>query len=226
MQTAYLLGNWKEFLDKTMMRRIISPSSGIYCNIRQPIIISQHTLYFSSKATTTKSTTQQRSAKMVKNTDITNKYLDQVRAEVVDPALQLKTIEDELMGTIGKALGKQGEKVLFAIREMKQHHIQYTKHIENQSYDEAFQSAQMYNNARRKAIKVRWELLVHRQAVGFTVNNHSVVHETYNIGDQLPTRLEDIVDENVEPKQQHADESTKKKWGDQLSWWQRVGRWK
>jgi len=53
------------------------------------------------------------------------------------------------------------------------------------------------------------------------------VHETYNIGDQLPTRLEDIVDENVEPKQQHADESTKKKkWGDQLSWWQRVGRWK
>lgn len=103
----------------------------------------------------------------------------------------------------------------------------YTKYIEDQSYNEAFQSAQMYNNARRNAIKFRWELLVHRQAVGFTVDNHSVVHETYNIGDQLPTRLEDIVDENGEPKQQHADESTKKKkWGDQLSWWQRVGRWK
>lgn len=183
---------------------------------------------FSSKATNTESTTQQRSAKMVKNTDITNQYLDQVRAEVVDPALQLKTIEDELMGTIGKALGKQGEKVLFAIREMKQHMKEYTKHIEEKSYNEAFQSAQMYNNARTKAIKVRWELLVHRQAVGFTVNNHSVVHETYNIGEQLPSRLEDIVDENGEPKQQHdADESTKKKkWGDQLSWWQRVGRWK
>jgi len=124
-------------------------------------------------------------------------------------------------------LGKQGEKVLFAIREMKEHMNDYTKYIEDQSYNEAFQSAQMYNNARRNAIKFRWELLVHRQAVGFTVDNHSVVHETYNIGDQLPTRLEDIVDENGEPKQQHADESTKKKkWGDQLSWWQRVGRWK
>ena len=114
---------------------------------------------------------------------------------------------------------------------MKQHHIQYTKQIKDQSYNEAFQSAQMYNNARTKAIKARWELLVHRQAVGFTVDNHSVVHETYNIGDQLPTRLEDIVvDENGEPKQQNhdVDESTKKKkkWGDQLSWWQRVGRWK
>jgi len=96
MLTAYLLGNWKEFRHITMMRRIISPSisGSVYCNIRQPIIISQHTLYFSSKATTTKSTTQQRSAKMVKNTDITNPYLDQVRVEVVDPALQLKTIED------------------------------------------------------------------------------------------------------------------------------------
>ena len=131
-----------------------------------------------------------------------------------------------MTGAIGKALGKQGEKVLFAIREMKQHHIQYTKQIKDQSYNEAFQSAQMYNNARTKAIKARWELL---QAVGFTVDNHSVVHDTYNIGEQLPTRLEDIVDECGEPKRQNhdVDESTKKKkWGDQLSWWQRVGRWK
>ena len=58
----------------------------------------------------------ERYAKLVKNTDVTNPYLKQVRSEVVDPALQLKTIEDELCGAIGKAWGRQGEKVPFAIR--------------------------------------------------------------------------------------------------------------
>ena len=175
----------------------------------------------------------------MKKTDVTNQYLDKVRAEVVDPALQIKTIEDELCGAIGKALGKQGDKVLIAIRKMKEEHIQYIEHIKNQSYEHALQAALRYNEARKNAIKARWELLVHRQAVGFTVDNHSVVHSTFPIGSMLPSKIEDIrpksglLDDGDGTKQTNADVTTtsseqpqKKVWGDQLSWWQRVGRWK
>jgi hypothetical protein len=44
-----------------------------------------------------------------------------------DPSLHVKTIEDELKGTIGKALGRQGEKVLMYARRM---------HAERERYEE------------------------------------------------------------------------------------------
>ena len=60
----------------------------------------------------------QRGAKLVKNTDTTsNKYLEHIR-QTHDPALHLKTLEDELKGTMGPALGKQGEKVLNILNQM------------------------------------------------------------------------------------------------------------
>ena len=199
-------------------------------------MLSWHTSSFSTepKSPTKPSTSWERGAKLVKKTDMTNQYLDKVRAEVVDPALQIKTIEDELCGAIGKALGKQGDKVLIAIRKMKEEQIQYIEHINNQSYEQALQSALSYNEARKDAIKARWELLVHRQAVGFTVDNHSVVHSTFPIGLALPSKIEDIRSktDGTITKQTNADTTTsseqpqKKVWGDQLSWWQRVGRWK
>jgi len=166
----------------------------------------------------------ERSAKIVKNTDVTNPYLDQMRAEVVDPGLQLKTIEDELCGAIGKALGKQGEKVLIAIRKMKKEHARYLECIQNRALEEALESAQRHNEARQRAIKARWELLVHRQAVGFTVDNHSVVHQTFPITEALPVKMEEMIEPMSNEKS--AEQPTKKVWGDQLSWWQRVGRWK
>jgi len=178
------------------------------------------------------SSTWERSAKLVKNTDVTNPYLDQLRSEVVDPVLQLKTIEDELCGAIGKALGRQGEKVLFAIREMKAEHTQYLEHIHAQAYDEALQSATRHNDARKRAIKARWELLVHRQAVGFTVDNHSVIHTTFPISEALPAEMEEIIpmipaDGESRPKaERSAKQPEKKVWGDQLDWWQQHGRWK
>lgn len=127
--------------------------------------------------------TWERGAKLVKDTDVINPYLDRVRSEVVDPALQIKTIEDELCAAIGKALGKQGEKVKFAIHEMNDARARYLECIHAQAYEGALESAHHHNDARKRAIKARWELLVHRQAVGFTVDNHSVVHKTFPIGE-------------------------------------------
>ena len=187
------------------------------------------------------SKTWERSAKLVKNIDVTNPYLDRVRAEVVDPALQIKTIEDELCGAIGKALGKQGEKVLMRIREREEERVRFLEHLAGRAHDEAMQSARRHNEARERAVTARWELLVHRQAVGFTVDNHSVVHQTFPIAGPLPVRMEEVIamappeggvdGGDDDRKSMNRDSSSeqrpqKKVWGDQLSWWQSVGRWR
>jgi hypothetical protein len=159
-----------------------------------------------------------------------------VRQEV-DPAAHLKTIEDELCAAIGKALGRQGEKVQCAICEMKEHHAQYMQFLHAQAYKDASESALRHNDARTRAVQFRWELLVHRQAVGFTVDNHSVVHRTFPINDALPVDLDEIKiatemltdinnansNENITSEQ---PVKKKKVWGDQLSWWENMGRWK
>lgn len=211
-------------------------------NTRLALLAPSSSLRFSTSSSQSPSASKptsswERSAKLVKNTDVTNPYLDQVRSEVVDPHLQLKTIEDELCGAIGKALGRQGEKVLVAIREMKEERARYVEYIQDSSFEEALQTAQRYNASRERAMKARWELLVHRQAVGFTVDNHSVVHSTFPIGQALPVKLEEIraldpPSDGGNSKQRSADgpssaeQPAKSAWGDQLSWWQRVGRWK
>jgi hypothetical protein len=181
------------------------------------------------------SSTWERSAKRVKDTDVTDPYLDKIRAETVDPALQLKTIEDELCGAIGKALGKQGDKVLAAIRDMTNERVRYTECIESREFNAALEFANRHNEARKRAIKARWELLVHRQAVGFTVDNHSVVHETYPIHGALPDtlaalegargELDDLTTIDCRAKSDSSD-LTKEKFPDQLDWWRTRGRWK
>ena len=191
---------------------------------------SAHAFFSTTASSKPTNSTWERSAKRVKNTDITDPYLDKIRAETVDPALQLKTIEDELCGAIGKALGKQGDKVLSAIRIMVDEHEQYKKCIESRRFDEALEFAHRHNEARKKALEARWELLVHRQAVGFTVDNHSVVHQTFPINGALPESLDglkeshemtDIPNSKVESKN-----LTKDTFPDQLDWWKTRGRWK
>jgi hypothetical protein len=149
---------------------------------------------------------------------------------VVDPGLQIKTIEDELCGAIGRALGRQGEKVQSAVRDMTEARTRYLECLEARAYEGALESAHRHNDARKRAIEARWELLVHRQAVGFTVDNHSVVHTTFPIGEALPVNMDEMTAVISKGDSKIVDtlpeQSPKKVWGDQLSWWQRVGRWK
>ena len=212
------------------------PSSS--CAISPSASFFSSSSFQSPKSPSKQPSTWERSANLVKNTDVTNPYLEQVRAEVVDPTMQIKAMEDELCGAIGKALGRQGEKVVFAIRDMTAEHTQYLEHIQNQSFEKAIQSAKRHNECRKRALAARWEFLVHRQAAGCTVDNHQVVHKTFRIGDALPIKMEELLAtvssvDGENPTQHALDASsasakqpTKKVWGDQLSWWQRVGRWK
>ena len=171
----------------------------------------------SSKGTTS----WERSAKLVKNTNVTNQYLEHIR-DTHDPSIHIKTMEDELRGSMGKALGKQGEKINIALHQMQ---LEYTNYTTTSSENNKRNAAIRYNEYRNQAIKARWELLVHRQAVGFIVGNHTHVTNTFPIPDALPIpnteeeeKQEDDVTQTNEPNQQT--------FGTQLDWWQQIGRWK
>jgi hypothetical protein len=110
-------------------------------------------------------------ASLVKNTNVENKYLEHIR-DMHDPSLHVKTIEDELKGTIGMALGKQGNKILVALKCMAQEYSKYEALLEegcDPSSRKVVEVAKQYNEYRQQAHNNRWELIVHRQAVGFIV---------------------------------------------------------
>lgn len=113
-------------------------------------------------------------AQMVKNPKVKNEYLEHIR-DIHDPSMHIKTIEDELKGTIGKALGKQAQKIVAAMRQMNEEYIRYKALLEDEEkgYDmtspEVVEFTKKYNFYRNQALHCRWELIVHRQAVGFIV---------------------------------------------------------
>ena len=197
----------------------------------------------------------ERGAKLVKNTDTSNQYMEHIRG-VHDPSLHVKTLEEELKGTMGQALGKQGSKILNFLNQMNYERETYGKivaSLETSDSDleleleleldhdrvtdipESVKKAmyvivQNHNRLRKEAVHARWELLVHRQAVGFITNNHRFVHEQFPIPEllELPEHLGAWDEEGGmhSKNRQVAKEAVTRNFGDQLDWWERIGRWR
>lgn len=189
---------------------------------------------------TMKSTsTWESAANRVKNTasEKSNPYIEKLR-DSHDPSMHLKTIEDELKGSIGQALGKQGRKIFRFMGSMQESYDIYqsatSEHEEHQPSSpkkgnsnnssavvpqRAKEAAIKFNEYRQLAVTARWELQVHRQAAGFIVDNHNHVRDHYPIPKALPfdTNGNAITEEEKKPFN---------KFGDQLDWWQKEGRWK
>jgi hypothetical protein len=209
----------------------------VYSNIIQVVYRQRRgalrALSYSANGPSATQTTWQRAAVRVKNTETekNNSYLDLIR-DTHDPSLHLKTIEEELQGSIGKALGKQGQKILLYVHLMHQEYQRYETLLQQAASaddiqnirTELSQAALAYNEHRKQAIQARWELMVHRQAAGFIVNNHQHVMEHYPIAEAL---LIDYDDKETSSKSENTRKEKKiQQFGDQLDWWQRVGRWK
>lgn len=209
----------------------------------------------------------QRGAIAVKNTDVTNPYLETIR-QTHDPALHVKTIEDELKSTIGQALGKQGSKILWAVREMEKEFDHFlslaeqwdaailaaaaekekrklmtvstassstisstptthptsssdpppkllTKYEKRLLHKKIRKSAFAHNRWRVAALNARWEMVVQRQAIGFTLGNREYVHQSYPIADAIL----------LEEDRQKLRKSTRKKVPNNGHWWQRINYW-
>ena len=151
--------------------------------------------------------------------------------------MHIKSVEDELKGTIGKALGKQGDKILRAIQnmeaELQRYHELCALHKLSHAHNDCHRpdivaSAVKYNQHRQAALTARCELTVHRQAAGFIVNNHKYVTDQYPIAEALP--VVPTTDTDTQKEQQQQTEATTgeptKKFTGQLDWWERVGRWR
>ena len=164
-------------------------------------------------------------AKLVQNTTVENNYLEHIRA-VHDPSQHLKTIEDELKGTIGKALGKQAHKVQLYAQLMDQERQKYEDLLQHETPDvvQLQDHAQTHNQWRQDCLQARWELIVHRQAVGFTVGNHKFVMENFPVGEELPVDQE-VDSDGTRVANTNKNNSKQTKSIDQLDWWSRIGRW-
>jgi hypothetical protein len=190
-------------------------------------------------------TSWERSAQMVKKSveskvnNVEHKeYMDRI-SSMHDPSVHVKTLEDEIRGSMGKALGKQSLKIQLYLNLMKQEREKYDElankiehlppnHI--QKLDDMKRTlreiAIKHNDFHKEAHTARWELIVHRQAVGFIVRNHEIVLEKYPIGDKIPD-LPNCIDEQ-QSSNRTMDEKTGKSDSlstTQLDWWQRIGRW-
>ena len=171
------------------LHRFMRPSARRWFHFNRPLADSSSTLKMPGPATKT----WERSAVLVKNTDISNPYLEAIR-DTHDPTMHLKTIEDELKGTIGKALGKQGDKIFNAVARMNEEFKVYEELLEQYEttdHPSVEESARRYNSIRKEAVQYRWELMVHRKAAGFIVNNHRYVMEHYPISEALPVSTSD-----------------------------------
>ena len=222
----------------TIRRRIVSSNVYKQNKMIQEQYSTNNTMmyhYFSTNnkgptttTTSKRSTSWERSAKLVKNTDVTNKYLEHIR-DMHDPSLHIKTMEDELCESMGKALGKQGEKIKMALHQMELELINYQKN--NTNSKSKIKAAIRYNEYRNQAIQARWELKVHRQAVGFIIGNHEHVTNTFPIPDALPIppHHHDDKEHNHEKDENSTSqqvEPVQRTFGTQLDWWQQIGRWK
>ena len=193
---------------------------------------------YSAKAPSRQPKSWESGAKLVQNTaTVENKYLEQIR-DAHDPSQHLKTIEDELKGTIGIALGKQAQKIHTYAKLMDRERKKYEELLVSVSVpavaaekdrrdDELRECAIAHNDYRKECLHARWELVVHRQAVGFTIGNHKFVHDSFPIGDALPLEDETSARSDEQQTSNTSNGQTQKKvFTDQLDWWSRIGRWK
>jgi uncharacterized membrane-anchored protein YhcB (DUF1043 family) len=145
-------------------------------------------------------------------------------------------------GSIGSALGKQSGKIMNFTALMEKELEKYNDVLQQQHQQTANgtdgtigadtavlleEIAAKYNELREHALKSRWELTVHRQAAGFIVNNYQDVDKYHPIGAKLTVDKPVRVDDGVDGSTAEADEKpAEKKFGDQLDWWQEIGRWR
>jgi hypothetical protein len=105
-------------------------------------------------------------------------YLDRLRARL-DPARAQLDLETEIRAEIAAALGRAEDKVNVALLQLE---------LAGRALDaappgpERRRLAAAFNALRDEALQARWELLVHREAVGFRRN--AILNELYPIPDR------------------------------------------
>jgi hypothetical protein len=228
--------------------------SGSNCCNNKRCIRRSFSSYFSRNAANVveppsrTTTSWERSAQLVKasvgveatmqksNNEQHKEYMERI-CSMHDPTVHVKTLEDEIRETMGKALGNQASKIQLYLKLMKQEREKYDELVEKIEKHPPSDSQLLHdmktmlreivskhNEFHKEAHTARWELIVHRQAVGFIVRNHEIVYEKYPIGDKITDRDIVLQGRSDRPKDKMANKP-ETLYSTQLEWWQRVGRW-
>ena len=95
-------------------------------------------------------------------------------------------IEDELREEMAKSLGRTGLKMQFSMQQMNEAKALLDKVFSDASStdDDKTKAVKLFNESRDFAYKTRIELIIHRQSIGLTWNNESIVEAEFPIPDK------------------------------------------
>ena len=130
-----------------------------------------------------------RLANKIKDTELATDFsramhLEELR-KVYDPEMEIGKLEDELQEEIASALGKTGRhcRAYFSLLEKLQ--LKYDK---ESNIDSKRLIASSFNEVRELAMDARRNLIIHRQAAGFTYQNHRIVEQEYPLPSKIPVK--------------------------------------
>lgn len=111
-----------------------------------------------------------------------NKHLEQLRT-VYDPQEAIAKLEDEIQEEIASSLGKTGGKCQLYFTMLKRLAVKYENSTDIPSKNRV---ALLFNDVRTIARASRRDLIIHRQAAGFTFQNHRIVESEFPLPAKLP----------------------------------------
>ncbi|GAB4248874.1 hypothetical protein [Deferrisoma sp.] len=104
-------------------------------------------------------------------------YLDRLRRRLGVYQAQ-RELEKEILQEMAAALGRAEEKVLVALLELELLGRQVDR-LEAEGAEDLAEAVLRFNAKRREARQRLWELVIHREALGF--RNHRILDEFYPI---------------------------------------------
>ena len=96
-------------------------------------------------------------------------------------------IEDELREEMAKSLGRTGLKMQFSMQQMNEAKFLLDKILcdASSTHEDKINAVEVFNKSREFAYKTRLELIIHRQSIGLTWNNESIVETEFPIPDYV-----------------------------------------
>lgn len=111
------------------------------------------------------------------------KHLEQLRT-VYNPLDALGKLEEEIAEEIASALGKTGGKCTVYFSMLRKIQLKYE--ALPAAHKDKGETARLFNEVRALAREARRDLIIHRQAAGFTFQNHQIVETEFPLPPKLP----------------------------------------
>lgn len=121
-----------------------------------------------------------RLAEAIKCENVETRFKDEVRVRISNPADHVAKIEEEIQEEMAKALGSTGAKCryYFSLLANIDEECRCAE-ANGESLDIRIGKVRKFNEVRLLAEAARSELIIHRQAIGFTWRNQKIVEEEF-----------------------------------------------